>query len=139
LGARIPEGLNSRQRSSPRRCDLPRTEFAFAPVVGELVEEQPPHDARVEREQRRLDRLGQVDQREHGTVEVREVGAEPLTLGLAEGLDRILHGRTRVAARPAGTTVGACITCQTCRSPGDAPVGPSIKCQPRGPGALPAT
>ena len=46
--------------------------------VGELVEEQPPQRAliaRVAGEQRALDRLGQVDQREDRPVEVGEVGA----------------------------------------------------------------
>ena len=63
---------------------------AVGHVVGELVQEQPaqrPGVARVAREQRALDGLREVDQREDRPVEVREMGGEPGALGLAEGLD----------------------------------------------------
>ncbi len=71
----------------------------------ELVEEQPPQRpliARVARKQSPLDGLGQIDQREHGPVQVREVGCQPLALVLGEALDRILHGRVIVASRNGG-------------------------------------
>src|SRR5437763_312346 len=72
-------------------------------VIREPLQEQPSERARVARiprEQGSLDRLGQVDQREHGPVEVREVRAQALELGLGEALDRIVHGRSIVATVP---------------------------------------
>jgi hypothetical protein len=73
--------------------------FPFAPVEGprdaplevprELVEEEPAERslvARVAGEERSLDRLRQVHEREYRPVEVREVGGERLALVLAEGL-----------------------------------------------------
>ena len=74
-------------------------------VAGELVEEQPPQRAliaRVAREQRALDGLGHVHQREHWPVQVREVGCQPLSLGRCEALNRILQGPPIVPARPGG-------------------------------------
>ena len=64
-------------------------------VGGELVEVQAAQRALVARvagEQRALHGLRQVDQREHGRVEVREVGLERGALGFAEGLDGVVHG-----------------------------------------------
>ena len=66
--------------------------------VGELVEEQPAQRARVARvagEQRALDRLGQVDQREDGPVEVRDVRRQARALGGGEGLDRVVSRAAR--------------------------------------------
>jgi hypothetical protein len=63
--------------------------------VGELVEEQAAQRARVAgvaREERALHRLGQVDEREDGTVEVRDVRREARPLVGAEGLGGVLHG-----------------------------------------------
>src|SRR4051794_19276742 len=73
--------------------------------VGELVEEQAPQRAGVARvagEQRTLDGLGQVDEREHRPVEVRHVRREAGALGGGEGLDRIVHGAEEASARSGG-------------------------------------
>src|SRR5437588_535567 len=73
----------------PRRC------WARRQVVGELVQEQTAQRsliARVAREQGALDRLGQVDEREHGPVEIGEVRRQSLALGRGEGLDWVVHG-----------------------------------------------
>ena len=62
----------------------------------ELLEVQAPERslvARVAGEQRALDRLGQVHEREDGAVEVREVGREERSLLVGEGLDRVVHAR----------------------------------------------
>ena len=62
--------------------------------VGELVEEQTAQRAGVARvagEQRALDRLRQVDEREDRPVEVREVGSEPRLLLLGVLLERVCH------------------------------------------------
>ena len=75
-------------------------------VVDELVEEEPPQAlrrARVAGEERPADDLRQVDEREHRTVEVRDVVAEHLALVGGEGLGcvgRHLDETTR--RRPAG-------------------------------------
>jgi hypothetical protein len=56
---------------------------------GELVQEQPPERfrrPRVAREERALDHLGQVGQREDRAVEVGEVGREPGSLLVGEVL-----------------------------------------------------
>src|SRR5215212_10335085 len=54
--------------------------------------------ARVAREQRALDRLGQVDEREDRGVEARDVGCEPRLLGRGEGLGGEVHqGGHRIA------------------------------------------
>ena len=74
-------------------------------VGGELLEEEPPDRPRVARvagEQRALDRLGQVDEREDGTVEVGEVGCEELSLLGGEGLYRVAHGAGRLPSGAAG-------------------------------------
>ena len=58
-------------------------------LVDELVEEEPAQAlgrARVAGEQRALHHLGQVDEREDGAVEVREVGRQELALVLRERL-----------------------------------------------------
>ena len=80
-------------------------DVALGRRFGELVEEQPPQRAlvaRVAREQRALDGLGQVDEREDRTVEVRDVGREAGALGFGEGLDRVLHGAGDASAHPGG-------------------------------------
>jgi hypothetical protein len=72
---------------------------ALGYVSGELLQVEAADRARiagVAREQRPLDRLRQVDQREHGPVEVGEVWCEEATLLLVEVLDRIAHGRAIV-------------------------------------------
>ncbi len=69
-------------------------------VGRELLEEHPPQRAGVARipgEQSPLDRLRQVDEGEDGPVEVGEMGAQTITIALAESLDGILHGRRIVA------------------------------------------
>ena len=69
-------------------------------LLDELVEEEPAQAlgrARVAGEQGALDDLGQVDEREHGAVEIGEVAAEELPLLGGEVLsacDR--HARTRL-------------------------------------------
>ncbi len=71
----------------PRRPRLPGADLAE-----ELVEEQPPHGlrgSRVAREQRALDRLGKVDQREDGPVGVREVRRERALFVGCEGIDAV--------------------------------------------------
>ena len=67
---------------------------ALGDVGGELLQVEPPQRPRVARvagEERSLDRLGQVDEREHGAVEVREVGGEEPPLLLCEFFDRVAH------------------------------------------------
>src|SRR5207244_10538783 len=66
----------------------------------ELVEEEAPQRpgvAGVAREERALDRLGEVDEREDRPVEVREMRREERALGVRELLDRSdsrrRHGR----------------------------------------------
>ena len=96
-------------RGRPRRCRTSPRRRRLAERVGELVEEQPPQRslvARVAREQRALDRLGQVDEREDGLVEVREVRLEAGALGGAEGLDGVLHGGRKASARVGGGVCG---------------------------------
>src|SRR5205807_3147499 len=56
-----------------------------------------------------LDRLRQVDEREHRPVEVREVRPQALALRVGEALDRVLHGRPIVA----GGAVGSATTAPT--------------------------
>ena len=83
----------ARPRARPRRRPRRRPP---GQRVGELVEEQPPQRARIARvagEQRALDRLRQVDQREDRPVEVRDVRRQARALGLGEGLDGVVHGR----------------------------------------------
>src|SRR5438067_10104515 len=76
-------------------------------VAGELVEEEPPQRsgvARVAGEERALDRLRQVDEREDRPVEVREMRLERLALFCGERLDGIAHrGRASVAPAPAAS------------------------------------
>ena len=70
--------------------------------VRELVEEQPaqrPDVARVAREERALDRLGQVDEREDRPVEVREMRSEARPLLVGELLDRSRDCRARSQRR----------------------------------------
>ena len=79
-----------------------RPRDAALEVAGELVEEQPPQRALVARvagEQRALHRLRQVDEREDGPVEVREVGLEGGALLVREGLDRVVHERAAHRSR----------------------------------------
>ncbi len=67
----------------------------FREVLRKLVEEQPAERALVAgvaREQRALDGLREVDEREHGPVEVREVRLKALALLVSELLDRVIHG-----------------------------------------------
>jgi hypothetical protein len=73
--------LDARRRSVARSIRWGET------VSGELVEEQAPKrlpGARVPGEQRALDDFGQVDEREDGPVEVREVRGEDGPLLLRE-------------------------------------------------------
>ena len=87
----------SRSYSSAARSPSPRSIAGhFGQGLGELVEEQAAQRARVARvagEQRALDRLRQVDEREDRPVEVREVRREARLLLLGE------------AARPGTVTV----------------------------------
>ncbi len=89
----------------------PRGTLALVPVEGprsrlgvacELFQVEPPHGPGIPRiagKKRPLDGLGEVDQGEHGTVEVGEVrGEQGLLLG-GEVLDRVAH--RRIVARPA--------------------------------------
>ena len=65
-------------------------------ALGELVEKEPPQRAgvaRVAREQRALDGLGQVDQREDRPVEVGEMRREARSLGVAKVSDGYRTGR----------------------------------------------
>ena len=65
-------------------------------VADELVEEEPAQalvGARVPGEQRALHDLGQVGQREDGTVEIREVRPERGRFVVGELLRRVQHGR----------------------------------------------
>ncbi len=76
--------------------------------VGELVEEEPAQRALVARvagEQRALDRLGQVYEREHRLVEVRHVLRQTGGLSFGERLDGVAHGPEKVAIGPAGRPV----------------------------------
>jgi hypothetical protein len=68
-------------------------------VGGELVEveaAQTPGVAGVAGEERALDRLREIDQREDGTVEVGEVGGEEPPFLFCEFLDRVAHERSIV-------------------------------------------
>ena len=78
----------------PLALDAVEGTMALGHVGGELLEEQPPHRARVARvagEHRPLHRLGQVDQAEDRPVEVGEVGTQDRLLLGGERLDRIAH------------------------------------------------
>jgi len=60
-------------------------------LLSDFSEDPPPQRARVARvarEQRALDLLGQVSEREHGPVEVGEERFEQLALARGEALDR---------------------------------------------------
>ena len=73
-----------------RSPSLPSQRAALGHRVGELLEEQAAQGARVARvarEQRALHRLGQVDEREHRAVEVRDVRREPRALGVGEAVE----------------------------------------------------
>ena len=94
-----------------------RGALAFAAVPGaarghgvrELVEEEAAQRARIARvagEERALDRLGQVHQREHRPVEIREVRREPRALGGGQVVGRVAHGRRRLAPHAAGAAGG---------------------------------
>ena len=75
--------------------------------AGELVEVQPaqrPRVARVAGEQRALDRLRQVDEREHGAVEAREVRGEAGSLGVGQLVGGVAH---RAADPSAGGRLNA--------------------------------
>ncbi len=68
-------------------------------VADELVEEQAPQAlgrARIAGEQGALHDLGQVDEREDGRVEVREVRAQHRLLLVGEALGHVLHAAVRV-------------------------------------------
>jgi len=102
---RSPESEARAKKQKPARAIrgtvFGRMEPRFSGRV--VLNEQPaerPGIARVAREQRALDRLGQVDQREHRTIDIREVRLEPPALCVCERLDRVLHGRLIVAASP---------------------------------------
>jgi catechol 2,3-dioxygenase-like lactoylglutathione lyase family enzyme len=74
--------------------------------IAELVEEQPPQRprvARIAREQRALDRLRQVDEREHRPVQVGEVRREALAFGGCEIVRRVDHGQATLARMPDDT------------------------------------
>ncbi len=82
---------------------------ALADLVRELVEEEAPERfrrARVAREERALDHLGQVDEGEDGSVEVGEVRREDAPLLLREGLhsaQNLSAPRAQVKGTNAGT------------------------------------
>ena len=84
------------------RC-IDRVVAADVEVADELVEEETAERlvaAAVAGEERALDDLGQVDEREHRTIEVGEVATQHIGFVRAEGLgdvhshDRILYGPT---------------------------------------------
>src|ERR671910_1469859 len=77
---------------------------ALRDIGGELVEEEPsqrPGVAGVAREHRPLHRFGEVDEREHGPLEVREVRGKERSLLVGEGLGRVAHGSPILASGPA--------------------------------------
>ena len=78
-------------------------------VAHELVEEQPSQRLRaaaVAGEQRALHDLGKVDEREHRTVEVREVPAQYVSLVRGEGFGDVhSHGATSYGRVPAGPVI----------------------------------
>src|SRR5205823_1712047 len=64
-------------------------------ITDEFVQEEPPQalvGARITREQRPLDDLGKVGQREDRPVEVREIRPKTTRFALGELLRRIEHG-----------------------------------------------
>src|SRR6185436_12183267 len=74
---------------------------ALRDVGGELIEieaAQRPGVARVAGEERSLDRLRQVDEREHRAIQVREVGGEESPFLFCEFLDRVAHGLASLAS-----------------------------------------
>src|SRR3954454_5776243 len=78
---------------------------ALGERVGELVEEEPAEGAGVARvagEERALHRLGQVDEREHGPVEVREVRRQARALGGGEVVGGVAHGSLTLAPGAVG-------------------------------------
>ena len=71
-------------------------------IADELVEEQPAQalvGTGVPREQRALHDLGQIDEREDGPVEVREIRPERGRFVVGELLRRVQHGRLMVPVK----------------------------------------
>ena len=91
---------SSRRRRSRPRPGLARpvaSVLRLPDLVGELVQEEPSQRfrrSRVSREERALDGLGQVGQREDVPVEIREVWGEPHTLVGGERLGDGVGGNT---------------------------------------------
>ena len=68
------------------------------------LKDKPPRIAGIAGKKRTLDRLREVDEREHGTVEVCEVGGEESPFLIREFLDRVAHERAIVTPGRDGAT-----------------------------------
>ncbi len=99
-------------------------------VGRELVEVEPPQRALVAGvagEQRALDGLGQIRQREHRPVEVAEVRFESDPLRLGEGFDRVIQGADdatkssgEMAVRPSDSACEGGVSISSTRCPAGA-------------------